>query len=152
MKDSGLVIKATEDMAVVEVACLTEACHNCSARSICTGSSSSSGLLTAKNPLKAVPGDRVALEIPDSKYNRALIFIFSTLLLACLLGLGLGSLISLWLSLPAQRSSLIGLLVALLLAPFGLHRYFQKRNKSLFYPIITAIINKGENNGPAPLS
>jgi len=152
MKDSGLVLKAKEDMAVVEVACLTEACLNCSARSICTGSSSSSGLLTAKNPLNAVPGDRVALEIPDSKYNKALIFIFSALLLACLLGLGLGYLISLWLSLSTQRLSLIGFLAALLSALFGLYRYFQKRNKSLFYPVITDIINKGENNGQAPLS
>lgn len=147
MKDSGVVLKTKEDLAVVKVECLVEACSHCQAQSLCTGSSAPSGQLTVKNPLKARPGDKVELEIPEAKYNKALILIFASLIAAGLLGLATGYLLSFWLPLPYQKASLFTFLIFIILASLALYRYFRQRNKTFFYPVITDIINKGDGNG-----
>ncbi|MFQ5721928.1 MAG: SoxR reducing system RseC family protein [Candidatus Aminicenantales bacterium] len=152
MKDNGLVLKTIEDLAVVKVECLVEACGHCAAKSLCTGSSASSGQLTAKNPLKALPGDRVELEIPESRYNKALILIFSSLLAAGLIGLAVGYLLSFWLPISSQKASLFAFLAFIILASFSLYRYFRQRNKSFFYPVITDIIKKGDRHGQTSIS
>ena len=150
MKDSGLVLKTQQGLAVVAMECLRKACHRCSSKRLCTLSSSSSGLLKVKNPLKALPGDLVEVEIPEASYNKALILIFSTLIITCLLGLGLGYLISLSVSVSLQEASLAGVFLALLLASFGLYGYFHKKNNARFYPVITDILKKGDSNGQTP--
>jgi len=152
MKDSGVVLKTKEDLAVVKVECLVETCSHCQVKSLCTGSSLPSGQLTVKNPLKAMPGDKVKLEIPESKYNKALILIFASLITACLLGLATGYLLSLWLALPSQKASLITFFIFIILASLALYLYFRQRNKILFYPVITDIITKGDFNGQASIS
>jgi len=147
MKDRGLVIKTSSDFAEVEVQCLVESCQKCSARSLCSGLNQSKGLLKVKNPLKASPGDRVEVEIPEKDYNKALIFIFSTFLLAVLLGISVGHFSSLVLSVSSQEAGLVGIILAILLAAGGLFRYFRKKNKDLLYPVIIDIIKKGDYDG-----
>lgn len=144
MKDSGLVVKTSENFADVEVQCLVEACRKCSAKSLCSGSTPSKGLLKAKNPLKASSGDRVEIEIPEKDYNKALIFVFATLLLASLLGIAVGHLSSLFMPVSSQEASILGIIIALLLGGGWLFRCFRKKNKDSFYPIIINIIRKGD--------
>jgi len=147
MRDKGLVINTKEDLAQVEVFCFIESCHKCSARSLCIGQDQSKGILSVKNPLKATPGDEVNIEIPDSKYNKALILLFSSLLLASLLGMGAGYFLSPLLLLSSSAGSLLGLLFALTAAVIILFRYFQKNNKNFLYPVIISIIKKGDHHG-----
>lgn len=147
MKDRGLVIKTSSDFAEVEVQCLVESCQKCSARSLCSGLNQSKGLLKVKNPLKASPGDRVEVEIPEKIYNKVLIFVFSTLIFALLLGISVGHFSSIVLSVSTQEASLLGIILALLLAAGGLFRYFRKKNKDILYPVITDIIKKGDYDG-----
>ncbi len=147
MRDKGIVVTTEEDMAQVEVQCFIESCQNCSARSLCIGQNQSKGLLTARNPLRAYPGDEVEIEIPDTKYSRALILLFGSLLVASLLGIGLGSLLSPLLPFTSSVSGLLGLLFALIIAGIVLFRYFRANNKASLYPVIINIMKKGEGQG-----
>ncbi|NIO49048.1 MAG: hypothetical protein GTN73_06390 [Candidatus Aminicenantes bacterium] len=147
MKDKGLVVSTKEDMAQVEVQCFTEHCQNCSARSLCVGKNQSKGLIMVRNPLRASAGDEVEIEIPDTKYSRSLILLFGTLLLASLVGLGLGSLLAPLLPLSSSAASLLGLLCALIIAGIFLSRYFRAKNKVSLYPVIKVITKKGERHG-----
>ena len=144
MKDRGLVIKTTRDLADVEVECLTEACGQCAAKSLCSGRDQSKPRLTVKNPLRATAGDRVEIEIPENKYNTALIFIFTTLILASLLGIAIGYIFSLFFPVPSQEASILGLILFLGLAAGGLFRYFNKKNRGQLYPVIINIIKEGD--------
>lgn len=143
MRDKGLVVSTKEDMAQVEVQCLIDSCHKCSARSLCAGQNQSKGLLLVKNPMQACPGDEVEIEIPDTKYSRALILLFGSLLIASLFGMAVGTLLSPLLPLPSPLASLLGLLSALIIVGFVISRYFQKKNKSPLYPLIIDITQKG---------
>ncbi len=145
MRDKGIVVKTEEDIAQVEVECFIESCQKCSAKSLCIGQNQSRGLLKVRNPLRASAGDEVEIEIPDTKYSRALIFLFGSLLVASLLGLGLGSLLSPLLPFSSSVSSLLGLLLALVIAGFFLFRYFRAKNKASLYPVIIDIAKKGNS-------
>ncbi len=146
MKDNGLVISARNKMAEVEVECFT-ACHNCSAQSLCIGQSESKGILSAKNPLQAQPGNIVSLDIPEAMYNKSLILVFGTFLSAALLGMAAGHFSAVLFSLPSPISSILGLFLGLLVSGFWLFRYFRKKNNDRLFPVITAILNKGGLHG-----
>jgi len=146
MKDNGLVISASNTLAEVEVQCFT-ACLNCPAQSLCIGQSQSKGRVSAKNPLQAQPGDSVSLEIPETMYNKALIVVFGTFLLAALLGLAAGYLSAPIFSIHSPVSGILGLFLGLLAAGFWLFRFFRKKNNARLFPVITAILYKGGHHG-----
>jgi len=146
MKDKGWVVSTKDNLAQIEVVCLTDSCQKCSAHNICAGNNQSKGLLTVKNPLNASSGDEVEIEIPDTKYNIALILLFGSLLVASLLGMGVGYVLSPLFPLSSQETSFFGLLLFLILAGIILWRHFQKKNKAHLYPVIIDIIKKESNN------
>jgi positive regulator of sigma E activity len=147
MKDKGLVVSTKDDLAQVEVQCLIESCGSCSAKSLCTGQDKAKGLLAVKNPLKACAGDRVAIEIPETKYNQVLILLFGSLLIAALLGMGAGYLLSSFLPLSSSAASLLGLLLAVIGAGGILYRHFRRKFKDQLYPVIINILKKGAFHG-----
>lgn len=149
MSDKGLVISTKNDLAQVEVQCLVENCQSCSALNLCSRQKKSKGLLSVKNPLRANVGDEVEIEIPESKYSRALIFLFSSLLLASLSGLGIGYILSYFFPLDLTLLSLIGLFVTLLITGIILSHYFRKKKNLHLYPVIIDIIKKGDSNEKA---
>ncbi len=140
MKDKGWVVSTKDDLAQIEVACLTDSCQKCAARNICAGNNQSKGLLTVKNPLNACSGDEVEVEIPDTKYNMALILLFGSLLVASLLGMGVGYVLSPLLPLSSQETSFFGLLLFLIIAGITLWRHFHKKDNAHLYPVIIDII------------
>ncbi len=146
MQDKGLVISAQNKLAKVEVQCF-EACQKCSAQNLCIGKSQSKGLLSAKNPIHALPGNTVSLEIPETQYNKSLILVFGTFLLAALLGMAVGHFSAALFSLPTPGSSILGLFLSLFASGFWLFHFFRKKNNDHLFPVITAIINKGGNHG-----
>lgn len=146
MKDKGWVVSTKNDLAQIEVACLTDSCQKCAARNICAGNNQSKGLLSVKNPLNANSGDEVEIEIPDTKYNMALILLFGSLLIASLLGMGVGYALSPLFPLSSQEMSFFGMLLFLILAGIILWRHFHKKNNAHLYPVIIDIIKKGSNN------
>lgn len=141
MKDKGWVVSTKNDLAQVEIVCLTDSCQKCAARNICAGNNQSKGLLTVKNPLNANSGDEVEIEIPDTKYNMALILLFGSLLVASLLGMGIGYVLSPLFPLSSQEMSFFGLLLFLILAGIILWRHFHKKNNAHLYPVIIDILN-----------
>jgi positive regulator of sigma E activity len=147
MKDSGFVVSAQADLAEVEVHCLVDACNHCSAKRLCRSGRPSKGRLMAKNPLHASVGDEVEIDIPENLYNRALIIIFSTLLLGSLLGILIGYLASAFLPLDSQQLIIIGFVIALFASVVGLAFYFRRKNRHFLYPVITSILHKGGNHG-----
>ncbi len=147
MKDKGLVVSTKNNFAQVEVQCLIESCASCSARSLCTGRDKSKGLLEVQNPLNACTGDKVEIEIPETKYNQALILLFGTLLAAALLGMGAGYFLSPIVPMSSSAASLLGLILAVLGTGLFLFRYFRKKNKIHMYPVIINILNKGDCHG-----
>ncbi len=146
MQDNGLVISARNNIAEVEVQCLT-ACQKCSARNLCIGQSQSKGLLSARNPIHALPGNMVSLEIPETRYNKSLILLFGTFLVAALLGMAAGHFSAALFSLPTPASSILGLFIGLFVSGFWLFRFFRNKNNARLFPVITAIINKGGHHG-----
>ncbi len=147
MKDKGLVVSTKDDLAQVEVQCLIESCGSCSAKSLCTGQDKANGLLAVKNPLKACTGDNVEIEIPETKYNQVLILLFGSLLIAALLGMGAGYLLSSFLPLSSSAASLLGLLLAVIGAGGILFRHFRRKFKSQLYPVIINFLKKGAHHG-----
>jgi len=133
-------------MAQVQVACLS-ACDECSAHSLCIGPTRKKGVLAVKNPLRAEPGDDVVIEIPEGRYNRALILIFGGLLAAALAGTGLGWLVATGAGLPSSLTLPLGFFLGLASAAAGQFRYFRKANEAQLYPRIIDIANKGEDHG-----
>ncbi len=146
MLDNGLVISARNNLAEVEVQCFA-ACHDCSAQSLCIGQSQSKGILSAKNPLHALPGNTVSLDIPETQYNKSLILVFATFLSAALLGMAVGHFSAALFFLPSPASSILGLFLGLLISGFWLFRFFRKKNNDRLFPVITAILNKGGPHG-----
>jgi positive regulator of sigma E activity len=147
MKDKGLVISTKDDLAQVEVQCLIESCGSCSAKSLCTGQDQAKGFLAVKNPLKACVGDKVEIDIPETKYNQVLILLFGALLIAALLGMGAGYLLSSFLPLSSSAASLLGLLLAVIGAGGILNRHFRRTLKDQLYPVIINILKKGDCHG-----
>lgn len=146
MRDKGLVVETGEDMARIRVNCAS-ACDDCSARSICGGRSGEQGLMDVRNPVRAHPGDEVLIEIPESKFNRALILIFGSLLVSAPVGMILG-----WAGsrLSGASSSVTipaGFFLGLALASLVLIRMFRGARSTGLYPYITEIIQKGGNHG-----
>jgi positive regulator of sigma E activity len=143
MRDKGLVVSTQDDLARVEVRCFIESCHDCSARSLCLGQDKKKGLLVARNPLEAQAGDEVEVDIPETKYNQALVLLFGVLLAAAILGMGTGYFFSHIFSLSSSMASFSGLLLALLIAGGWLFRYFHKDHGLHLYPEITSILKRG---------
>lgn len=148
MTDSGLVIRVEKDHTEVEVSCF-EGCHDCAARSLCIGNKKNKGRLSVRNPLNALPGDEVKIQIPESDYSQALILLFGGLLLALLLGMGGGYAVSLFFALPPFLTSLLGMAAGLILCGSVLARVFRRKNKNQLYPVIIDIIKKGDCYGSA---
>lgn len=146
MKDNGIVIAIQGDLAQVRVEC-AQACQECSASSLCKGSAEKEGMISAQNPLDAAPGDEVLIEVPENRYNRALIGLFSGLLGGALIGTGAGYGLSGPLSLDPSLSGPLGFFVGLGLAIPGLILYFRKINQRFLSPSIIEIIQKGERHG-----
>jgi positive regulator of sigma E activity len=148
MTDNGLVITAAKDIAEVEVTCF-DGCQDCAASSLCIGNKKNTGRLSVKNPLHALPGDMVKIQIPDSRYSKALILLFGGLLLAALLGMGGGYMLAMLFSLSTPMTSLVGLLTGLIIGGWVLARIFRRKNKEQLYPVIIDIIKKGDCYGSA---
>ena len=148
MTDSGLVISTEKSLAEVEVSCF-EACHDCAAQSLCIGNKQNKGRLSVKNPIHALPGDEVKIQIPEDQYNQALILLFGGLLAAILLGMGGGYLLTQMFSLPSSIATIIGLVTGLAFGGFVLTRRFRRKNKEQLYPVIIDIIKKGDCYGSA---
>ena len=148
MTDVGLVISTEKGMAEVEVSCF-EGCHDCSAKSLCIGNKQNKGLLCVKNPIRAHPGDKVKIRIPEDKYHLALIWLFGGFLAAIIFGMGSGYLLGSLLSLRSSFTGPIGLAAGLVFGGIVIARIFRSKNKELLYPVIIDIIKKGECYGSA---
>lgn len=147
MKDNGTVVTAEGALAQVRVEC-TQGCQGCSASGLCKGAGQKEGLLSVRNPVHALPGDHVTIEIPEHRYHRVLIVMFAGLLAASLLGAVAGAWLSGPLSLDPALSAPLGFFLGLGLAVPALVLYFRTNNRRLLYPWITDIItNKGERHG-----
>jgi positive regulator of sigma E activity len=142
MRDKGFVVGLEDDLALVEVECFIESCKGCAMGSLCLGQKQKQGILAAKNALHASTGDEVEIEIPDTKYNKFIILLFSSLLAASFLGLAAGYVFSRLLSLPSSVLGFAGLLLALIIAGVLFYRYFRKKGNIPLYPVITNIIKK----------
>jgi positive regulator of sigma E activity len=142
MRDKGFVIGLNDDLALVEVACFIESCKGCSMGSLCLGQKQKQGILAVKNTLHAAAGDEVEIEIPDTKYNKFLTLLFSSLLAASLLGMAAGYLLSRLFALSPSALGFAGLLLALIVSGVFIYRYFRKKGNPRLYPVITNIIKK----------
>lgn len=146
MKDSGVVVSIQGDLAQVKVSCL-EACDGCAAHHLCIGPSRNKGLLTVENSIKARPGSEVMIEVPETKYNKALIVLFGSLLAAGLSGMIIGYFLSQYLPMSSSTSSILGFFLGAGLIVSWLIRYFHHDNRKHFYPKIIEIIQRGDQNG-----
>lgn len=143
MIDNGIIVAADEEKARVKVGSRS-ACCSCSARMFCLGDKGEDGTLLALNPLHARPGDEVTIDIPEEVYNKVAVRLFGGMLLAALLGLGLGSLASSLVHLPASEAGFVGLLLGLAAGGFALFRSFRRSSWQKTYPVISAVLNKGD--------
>jgi positive regulator of sigma E activity len=147
MKDKGLVIFTNKDLAEVEVECIMNTCRDCSAKALCIGRNQDKGHISAKNPVDACPGDEVLFEVPEDKYSRALIYLFSILLVSSLLGLGLGTMLSSFTQISSTTAGASGLFLGLIAGGIGTLLLFRKQNRKYLYPVIIDIIKKGDCHG-----
>lgn len=143
MIDDGIIVAVEQEMARVKVGS-SLACDACVSRAFCSGHKEKDGTILAFNPLHARPGDEVTVDIPEEVYNKAAIGLFGGLILAALAGLGLGSLASSLLHLPASEAGFIGLLLGLAAGGVALFRFFRRSSGRIKYPVISSVLNKGD--------
>ena len=148
MTDKGLVLAVERNLAQVEVRCF-EGCDACAVRSLCIGHKQTKGRLSVRNSLGAKPGDKVAIEIPEGHYSKALALLFAGLLLAMLAGMGGGYLMSFFLPLSSLPAIISGVFAGLIIGGFVLSRIFQRKNEQKLYPEIINILKKGDRYGQA---
>jgi positive regulator of sigma E activity len=145
MKDNGIVIALQGPLAQVQVDC-AQACQECSASSLCKGATQKEGLLSVRNPLNAVPGDTVLIQVPEERYHRILIKLFGGLLAAAVIGSGTGYGLAGPLPLEESLSALVGFFLGLGLAvPVVIHS-LKKASADALYPSIIDITRKGERH------
>ncbi len=147
MEEKAVVCASQKDFAQVKVEVKGEICPACSVRSLCVGQQEEKGTITVLNPVSAQSGDEVKIEIPEGDYTKELIRIFGILLVGIILGLALGYLLALFLSLPPTPISLLGFFLGLLSGGIILFRYFGRKKKNKLYPVIIDIIRKGGSHG-----
>ncbi len=147
MEEKAVVCTSQKDLAQVKVEVKKEICPTCSARSLCIGQQEEKGTITVLNPMSARPGDQVKIKIPEGYYTKELIRLFGILIIGSILGLGLGYLFALFLSLPPTPVSLLGFFLGLLSGGIILFRHFGRTKKNKLYPVIIDIIRKGDSHG-----
>jgi hypothetical protein len=102
--------------------------------------------MSVGNALSASPGDEVLIEVPENRYNRALMFLFGTLLLASIGGMSLSLLLSALLPIPASTAAPGGFFVGLAVSSIWLAAYFRRQNEKNLYPQIIDILKKGDRH------
>ena len=145
MKEKGIVISKEQDKTKVRIS-NPELCQHCHIRFFCIGKKDSNGTILVNNPLEAVPGDEVELEIPDIEYNKQMIKIFGLLLLGTVVGAVAGYITSSFFLISKEIITLFTTLVGIFIAGFFIYFRAIHGYNSLF-PKIIRIIKKGENNG-----
>jgi len=150
MRDSATVIRVENDLAWVQ-AKPKIACCNCSAMSLCAGNKDNKGQLAVRNPLRAMPGDEVEIEVPEADYNRELTQIFGLMLIAALVGMALGYIASPLRGFTPGENAFFGLLAGLLFGGFGLYRHYHRGKETSGWPVIVEILEKGESHGQTQL-
>ena len=146
MIHEGVVVSVDGLTARVKVGPKT-ACCSCSARTFCQGQKGQDGTLLTLNPLQARSGDEVTVDIPEEAYSTAAIRLFGGLLLAALLGFGLGTLVGVPAHLPASEAGFGGLLLGLAAGGFALVRSFGRSGRRKNYPVVSSILKKGDVHG-----
>jgi positive regulator of sigma E activity len=146
MRDNATVIGVRDELAWVKVDSKVSCCE-CSVRAFCAGLKDSEGKLAVRNPLNAVPGDEVEIEIPERNYNRNLTSIFGFLLLGSLAGLAAGHFLLPLRQASAAVNGFLGLLAGMGLAAYGIYRYYHSRKKTAGFPVIVEVLKKGEFHG-----
>lgn len=146
MIDVGVVVSTEGRTARVKVR-PAASCAACSARTFCQGQKGEDGTLLTLNPLQARSGDEVTVEVPEDAYSADAIRLFGGLLLAALLGFGLGSLVGFLARLPVSEAGFVGLLVGLAGGGFAVYRFFGRSGGPSRYPVVSSILKKGDVHG-----
>jgi positive regulator of sigma E activity len=146
MKDNATVIRVQDGLAWVKVTPKV-ACCECSARALCSAKQDEEGKLTVRNPVDALPGDEVEIDVPETDYSRTLSAIFGWLLSASLAGLAVGYLLSPVRSLAPGINGLIGLMGGLGLGGLAVRHRYGSRKPDAGWPVIIAVIKKGGFHG-----
>jgi positive regulator of sigma E activity len=140
MKDKGKIISLKGPFAQIKLDCVS-GCQKCAARHLFSNKKYERGLFKALNPVKAAPGDEVMIDIPEEKYNKALIMLFGLMLFASLLGMLLGFFTAAFFPFPPPTGGMIGFFLGLVIAGLFLFVRIKKMN---LYPEIISIIKEGD--------
>ena len=146
MIDEGVVVSVDGLTARVKVR-PGSACCSCSARTLCQGRKGEDGTLLTLNPLQARSGDEVTVDIPEEAYSTDAIRLFGGLLLAALLGFGLGTLGGVLVHLPVSEAGFVGLFLGLAAGGFALGRSFGRSGRQNNFPVVSSILKKGDVHG-----
>jgi len=149
MRDSATVIRVENSLAWVQ-AKPKVACCNCSAMSLCAGNKDEKGLLAVRNPLRAMPGDEVEIEVPEAGYARELAKIFGLLLIASLVGMAVTYIVSPLGKFTRGENAFFGLLAGLLLGGYGIYRHYHRGKGLSGWPVIVDILDKEESHEQTP--
>ncbi len=146
MRDSATVVRIEKNMAWVQ-AKPRIACCNCSAMSLCAGNKDAKGLLAVRNPLRAAPGDKVEIEVPEASYARDLTRLFGLLLIGALAGVALGYFLSPLRGFSPNENGFFGILAGVFLCGFVIYHRYHRGGQAVGWPVIVEILDKGESHG-----
>lgn len=134
-REEGMVIEAQEHIAKIKAARHSE-CKSCGA---CPGNDSA--IVTAKNDLGAVPGQRVIFELDETNSLKGAFVVFVLPLIAVFMGAVLGGFVGSAAGYPEVPGRVLGGLAAFAAAAMFIKmfdRYVGKKEKSL--PVIIKIL------------
>ncbi|MFQ6069567.1 MAG: SoxR reducing system RseC family protein [Candidatus Aminicenantales bacterium] len=138
MIEKAIVISTEGKYARIKVR-ESEACESCPARSFCVGQKEKEGTILAENHAAARPGDKVVIEVPESRYTKTLIRVFASLLAGALVGLAFGYLVSFALHLHPSFTSAAGLIIGILLTGLFLYTASKKKKEYALYPQVISV-------------
>lgn len=134
MAEVGQVIEVKDTYVVVKLE-RSDACGKCQA---CTmGENSKEMILEAKNICKAKVGDLVSISLEQSNFLKAVGIMYGIPLIALLLGIGIGYVVS-----KSDMISLICGLLALAVCYFSIHRISKHMNMDQYRPTADSVVKQ----------
>lgn len=117
LKETATVVSTTGDKAKVAIV-RSEACGNCPAKSMCSAAASGDlNVLEVKNPVEAMPGEKVVIELQPAALVKATALVYLLPATAMLVGATAG-----WLKTGTDLGAIIGTVTGLVVS--GLFLFF----------------------------
>ena len=123
LKEAATVVSTSDKRAKVAIV-RSEACGNCPAKTMCSTASGNSNVLEVRNPVEAMPGEKVIIELQPAALVKATALVYLLPATAMLVGATAG-----WLKAGTDLGAIIGAVSGLAISALFLFLHADRRER-----------------------